>query len=116
MRVPVIFERDVAASLLDDLFAAVSAANIATGNSWLSGRIGNRIGSELVTIIDDGRVPAGLGSSPFDGEGVPTRRTAVFDRGRAAVVSLRYVLRAQAWCGQHRKLHRRRGRAEQLLP
>ena len=81
MRVPVIFERDVAASLLDDLFAAVSAANIATGNSWLSGQIGNRIGSELVTVIDDGRVPAGLGSSPFDGEGVPTRRTAVFERG-----------------------------------
>ncbi len=81
MRVPVIFERDVAASLLDDLFAAVSAANVAVGNSWLSGRIGNRIGSELVTVVDDGRVAAGLGSSPFDGEGVPTRRTPVFERG-----------------------------------
>ncbi|MGA8575968.1 MAG: TldD/PmbA family protein [Candidatus Cybelea sp.] len=81
MRVPVIFERDVAASLLEDLFAAISAANVATGNSWLSGRIGSRIGSELVNVVDDGRVPAGLGSSPFDGEGVPTRRTPVFERG-----------------------------------
>ena len=81
MRVPVIFERDVAASLLEDLFAAASAANVATGNSWLSGRIGNRIGSELVNVVDDGRVPGGLGSSPFDGEGVPTRRTPVFERG-----------------------------------
>lgn len=81
MRVPVVFERDVAASLLDDLFAAVSAANVAIGNSWLSGQIGNRIGSELVTVLDDGRVSAGLGSSPFDGEGVPTRRTPVFERG-----------------------------------
>jgi PmbA protein len=81
MRVPVIFERDVAASLLEDLFAAISAANVATGNSWLSGRIGNRIGSELVNVVDDGRVSAGLGSSPFDGEGVPTRRTPVFERG-----------------------------------
>ncbi len=81
MRVPVIFERDVAASLLEDLFAAVSAANVATGNSWLSGQIGNHIGSELVNVADDGRVPAGLGSSPFDGEGVPTRRTPVFERG-----------------------------------
>jgi PmbA protein len=81
MRVPVLFERDVAASLLDDLFAAVSAANVAVGNSWLGGRIGNRIGSELVTIVDDGRLSAGLGTSPFDGEGVQTRRTEVFERG-----------------------------------
>jgi PmbA protein len=81
MRVPVIFERDVAASLLDDLFAAVSAANVAVGNSWLSGQIGNRIGSNVVTVTDDGRVPSGLGSAPFDGEGVPTRRTPVFERG-----------------------------------
>jgi PmbA protein len=81
MRVPVIFERDVAASLLDDLFAAVSAANVAVGNSWLSGRTGSRIGSELVSVVDDGRVPGGLGSAPFDGEGVPTRRTLVFRDG-----------------------------------
>jgi len=81
MRVPVIFERDVAASVLEDLFAAVSAANVAVGNSWLSGQIGNRIGSDLVTVVDDGTVPSGLGSAPFDGEGVATRRTPVFERG-----------------------------------
>jgi PmbA protein len=81
MRVPVIFERDVAASLLDDLFAAVSGANVAAGNSWLVGRLGSPIGSDLVTVVDDGRVPAGLGSAPFDGEGVVTRRTSVFERG-----------------------------------
>ncbi len=81
MRVPVIFDRDVAAALLDDLFAAVSAANVAVANSWLSGQIGNRIGSDLVTVVDDGRVPGGLGSAPFDGEGVPTRRTPVFEGG-----------------------------------
>jgi PmbA protein len=81
MRVPVIFERDVAASLLDDLFAAVSAANVAVGNSWLSDQIGNRVGSNLLNVVDDGRMPGGLGSAPFDGEGVATRRTPVFERG-----------------------------------
>ena len=81
MRVPVIFERDVAASVLADLFAALSAANVAIGNSWLADRVGDRIGNDLVTIVDDGTMPALLGSSPFDGEGVPTRRTTVFDRG-----------------------------------
>jgi PmbA protein len=79
--VPVIFERDVAASFLDDIFAALSGANVATDNSWLTESVGTRVGSELVTIVDDGRLPGKLGSSPFDGEGVPTRRTPVFERG-----------------------------------
>lgn len=81
MRVPVIFERDVAASVLSDLFAALSAANVAVGNSWLAERIGQKIGNDLVTIVDDGTMPGLLGSAPFDGEGVPTRRTPVFERG-----------------------------------
>ncbi len=81
MRVPVIFERDVAASLLEDLFAAASAANVASGNSWLAGRLGQSVGSDLVNIVDDGCLPRRLGSAPFDGEGVATRRTAVFERG-----------------------------------
>ncbi len=81
MRVPVIFERDVAAAILDDVFAAVSGANVAAGNSWLSGAIGKQVGSALVNVVDDGRLAHGLGSAPFDGEGVPTRRTTVFERG-----------------------------------
>jgi PmbA protein len=81
MRAPVIFERDVAASVLSDLFAAISAANVAIGNSWLADRVGSRVGSDLVTIVDDGTMPGLLGTSPFDGEGVRTRRTVVFDRG-----------------------------------
>jgi len=81
MRVPVIFERDVAASIVDDVFAAVSGANVAVGNSWLTGSLGHRVGSELVTIVDDGRLHAQLGSAPFDGEGVATRRTPVFEGG-----------------------------------
>ncbi len=81
MRVPVIFERDVAATLLDDIFAAASAGNVAIDNSWLTERTGSRVGSELVTIVDDGRLVGKLGSSPFDGEGVPTQRTPVFERG-----------------------------------
>ncbi|MEO6914097.1 MAG: TldD/PmbA family protein [Candidatus Baltobacteraceae bacterium] len=82
MRVPVIFERDVAASVLSDLFAALSAGNIAIGNSWLTDRLGDQIGSSLATIIDDGRMVGALGSAPFDGEGVPTQRTTIFEAGK----------------------------------
>lgn len=77
----VIFEREVAASVLEDVFSAVSAANVAVGNSWLVDRIGEAVGGERVTIVDDGRMNGKLGSSPFDGEGVATQRTVVFDRG-----------------------------------
>lgn len=80
-RVPVVFERDVAASVLSDILSALSAANVAVGNSWLAERVGETIGSKLVTIIDDGTMPGLLGSAPFDGEGVPTRRTTVFENG-----------------------------------
>ena len=81
MQVPVIFERDVAASVLSDLFAALNAANVSVGNSWLTERIGGKIGSDLVTIVDDGTLPGLLGTSPFDGEGMLTQRTVVFERG-----------------------------------
>jgi len=81
VRLPVIFERDIAAAVLDDVFAALNAANVAVGNSWLVDRCGERIGSELVTLVDDGRLVGMLGSSPFDAEGVATRRTVVVERG-----------------------------------
>ena len=81
MRVPVIFERDVASAVLGDVFAACSTPNVVSGNSWLADRRGSRIGSPLVTIVDDGRLAAGLGTSPFDAEGTPTRKTVVVRGG-----------------------------------
>jgi PmbA protein len=81
MRVPVIFERDVAAGVLGDLFNAINAANVAVGNSYLADAIGETIGSPHVTIVDDGRLAGGLGTSPFDAEGTPTGMTTVFERG-----------------------------------
>lgn len=81
MRCPVIFDRDVAAHVLSDVFAALNAQNVATGNSFLIGKVGAKIGSDLVNICDDGTLPQGLGTSPFDAEGVPTRRTVVFRGG-----------------------------------
>ena len=77
----IVFDREVAAALLGDLFAACNASNVAVGNSWLAGRIGERIGSDSLEIHDDGTIPGALGSSPFDDEGVPTQRTTVFERG-----------------------------------
>jgi PmbA protein len=79
--VPVVFDPETAGSLLRHLAAAVSGYSLYKGSSFLIGKLGERIAPEGVTIVDDGTVPGALGSKPFDGEGVATRRTVVVDRG-----------------------------------
>jgi PmbA protein len=79
--VPVIFEPLVARSLVGHVASCASGGAIYREASFLAGRLGHRIASELVTIVDDGRVPGGLGSRPFDGEGQPTRRNVLLDAG-----------------------------------
>jgi PmbA protein len=80
-RVPVIFEPRTARSLLDHIFEAVHGVSIYRQESFLAGKLGQKVASESVTIIDDGTIPGLFGSSPFDDEGVPTRRTPVIERG-----------------------------------
>jgi PmbA protein len=79
---PVVFDPDVAASLLRTLAGAVSGTSIYRGASFLLNRLGQQIAADTVTVIDDGTIPGALGSRPFDGEGLPTRRTIVVEHGR----------------------------------
>ncbi len=79
---PIVFEAEVAASLLRHLAGAVVGQSLYRGTSYLLGRLGEIVASPLVTVIDDGRMPGGHGSRPFDAEGLPTRRTAVITEGR----------------------------------
>jgi PmbA protein len=79
--VPVIFDALNAPSLIRQLAGCASGYSIYRESSFLAGRLGERIASEQVTIIDDGRLPGGLGSKPFDGEGQPTRRNLLVERG-----------------------------------
>lgn len=80
--VPVVFDPQTASSLMGHLAAAVAGDAVYKGVSFLAGKIGARIAPETVTVVDDGRLAEGLASRPFDGEGLPTRRTVVVDRGR----------------------------------
>jgi PmbA protein len=79
--VPVIFEPRIARSLLDNIFEAVSGDSIYRGESFLAGKIGEKIATDKLTVIDDGTIPGLFGSSPFDDEGVAVRRTVIVDRG-----------------------------------
>ncbi|MBV9609021.1 MAG: TldD/PmbA family protein, partial [Acidobacteria bacterium] len=51
------------------------------GASFLTGKLGERVAVETLNVIDDGTIPGGFGTSPFDDEGVPTQRTAVIENG-----------------------------------
>jgi len=79
--VPVIFDPETASGLIRHLAGAVSGYALYKGTSFLIGKLGQRIAPESLTVIDDGRRLGGLGSKPFDGEGLPTRRTVVLDHG-----------------------------------
>ena len=80
-KVPVIFEPRTARNLLGDLFDAVNGGAIYRHASFLAGKLGDKIGSDALTIIDDATLPGLFGTSPFDDEGVPSRRTVVIERG-----------------------------------
>jgi PmbA protein len=79
--VPVIFEPDMTAWLVGFLFACVSGVAVYQKASCLAERLGERIGNEKITIVDDGLMPGKLGSRPFDTEGMPCRRTTVVENG-----------------------------------
>lgn len=80
-KVPVVFEEGAARSLLDNIFEAVHGMSIYRHESFLAGKLGERVAAENVTVIDDATIPGLFGTSPFDDEGVPSRRTVVIDRG-----------------------------------
>jgi PmbA protein len=80
-KAPVIFDQEMAGSLLGNLCGALSGYALYKGASFLIGQLGSKIAPETVTVCDDGRMPRGFGSRPFDGEGLPTRKAMVIERG-----------------------------------
>ncbi len=80
--VPVIFESLQAAGLIRQLASLVSGYAVYREASFLSRQLGEIIAAPSVTIIDDGRLAGGLGSKPFDGEGLPTRRNTIVENGK----------------------------------
>jgi PmbA protein len=85
-RVPIVFAPEVARSLIGSVFDAASGDSVWRGASFLAGRLGERIAAPSLTIIDDNTMllPTGMGgfgTSPFDGEGLPSRRTVVVEQG-----------------------------------
>jgi PmbA protein len=77
----VVFDRSVAAALLGTIGQVLSAEAVQKGRSVFAGKLGQQVGSARVTLVDDGLVVEGLGTSPFDGEGVPQQLTPLIEAG-----------------------------------
>jgi PmbA protein len=79
--VPVIFEPTMTTWLLGFLFACVSGVGVYQKLSFLSDKLGEKIGNEHITVYDDGQMPGKLGTRPYDSEGVPTGNNKVIEKG-----------------------------------
>ncbi len=82
-RAAVIFDPSSASSLIGGIIAALNGERVLQGASFLAKSLDQQFASELLTIVDDGTRAKGLGSAPFDGEGVPTSKEVLVENGVA---------------------------------
>lgn len=68
-------------TLLDSGMYSLSAFFVDSGISFFRDKMGEKVASELVTVVNDGVLPEGIYTARFDEEGVPTQRTALIEQG-----------------------------------
>lgn len=77
----IVFDRRASFVLWTGVASALNGRYVAEGTSLFQNRMGARVAAESVTVVDDGTLLGGVGSAPFDGEGMPTRRTVLIENG-----------------------------------
>ncbi len=80
-RTTLVLDNLIAAEFLGVIASALSAEAVQKGRSLFAGRLGDQVGSRLVNIFDDGLMPSGLATAPFDDEGVPSQKSEIFTEG-----------------------------------
>ncbi len=80
-KVPVIFDPIMAASVIGSVAQAANGDAVFKKSSFLASKLGQAIAPANVSIIDDGVLTKGLATAPFDGDGLPTRRTPIVENG-----------------------------------
>jgi PmbA protein len=80
-QVPIVLDPVVAGSILGNIFEAINGDAIYRQSSFLANKLGEKVAADHITVVDDGTIPGGFGTEPFDGEGIPTRRTVVIENG-----------------------------------
>jgi PmbA protein len=79
--VPVVFDPDASRSILGLLAGCVMGSAVWRKSTYLLGREGTRVASDLVSVVDDPLIPRAPGSRPFDGEGLASRKNVVVEKG-----------------------------------
>jgi PmbA protein len=89
-KAPVVFSPEIARSIIGNIFDAANGDSIYRNASFFSGLLGEQVAGENITVVDDGTMIfrdengdgiGGFGTRPFDGEGLPSRRTVLVERG-----------------------------------
>ncbi len=80
-KLPMIIENRLVGQTLSPLISALSGSSIQQKNSFLADMLGEKVGSEMLTIIDDPSIISGRASRHFDNEGLALKRRAVFEDG-----------------------------------
>lgn len=80
-RADVVFDPEAIGNLLEEFSPVLAADGVLKGKSIMAGRVGQKVASPAVSLIDDGRLPGANRTFPFDGEGFPTRRTVLVEGG-----------------------------------
>ena len=102
-QLPVLMHPDVAGGWMQNLFGAFSGEQVFKKASYLTERMGETVASPLVTLVDDPYRPRAVGGPPCDGEGVPSRRVVLLEKGtvRSFVYNLRWAAKAGAQSTGH---------------
>jgi len=84
-KAPVVFAPEIARGIVGNIFDAANGDAIYRHATFFDGMLGERVAGENITVVDDGTMVfdgiGGFGTSPFDGEGLPTRRTVLVENG-----------------------------------
>jgi PmbA protein len=90
-----LLDPEISASLIDVVGELFCSSDVHKGRSMMKGRLGSLVAGRAVNLADDARLPGRMGSSSFDGEGVPTGRTVLIEAGTARnyLYNLQYASR-----------------------
>jgi PmbA protein len=81
-RYDLVLDPHVGAEMLELLAGALQADQVQKGKSFLGSKLGQQVGAGCLTLVDNGRLPRGLATAPFDAEGLPTQKTLILKQGR----------------------------------
>ncbi len=84
-KAPVVFSPEISRSIIGNIFDAANGDAIYRHATFFADMLGQQVAGENITVVDDGTMIldgiGGFGTSPFDGEGLPSRRTVLVENG-----------------------------------